>query len=115
MEIFGRSGPPGGGRRAAGGRKCSVLRCMAVVSVSVSSLALYLGTLAAARALHAALLAGVLHAPSMGFFDCTPVGRVLNRFSKDVDVLDNVLPMVLRGWTSCFFAVRLDSSVPIPT
>ncbi|CAD0199749.1 unnamed protein product [Chrysodeixis includens] len=76
-----------------------------VVSVSVSSLALYLGTLAAARALHAALLAGVLHAPSMGFFDCTPVGRVLNRFSKDVDVLDNVLPMVLRGWTSCFFAV----------
>ncbi|CAK1601166.1 unnamed protein product [Parnassius mnemosyne] len=76
-----------------------------VVSVSVSSLALYLGTLAAARALHAGLLAGVLRAPSIGFFDCTPVGRVLNRFSKDVDVLDNVLPMTLRGWTSCFFAV----------
>ncbi|KAG6453078.1 multidrug resistance-associated protein 1 isoform X2 [Manduca sexta] len=76
-----------------------------VVSVSVSSLALYLGTLAAARALHAALLGGVLRAPSIGFFDCTPVGRVLNRFSKDVDVLDNVLPMTLRGWTSCFFSV----------
>ncbi|CAG9578809.1 unnamed protein product [Danaus chrysippus] len=76
-----------------------------VVSVSVSSLALYLGTLCAARALHAALLAGVLRAPTIGFFDCTPVGRVLNRFSKDVDVLDNVLPMTLRGWTSCFFSV----------
>ncbi|KAJ2942610.1 hypothetical protein O0L34_g2077 [Tuta absoluta] len=76
-----------------------------VVSVSISSLALYLGTLAAARGLHAALLAGVLRAPSIGFFDCTPVGRVLNRFSKDVDVLDNTLPMTLRGWTSCFFAV----------
>ncbi|XP_053612777.1 multidrug resistance-associated protein 1 isoform X2 [Plodia interpunctella] len=76
-----------------------------VVSVSVSSLALYLGTLLAARALHAAILAGVLRAPSIGFFDCTPVGRVLNRFSKDVEVLDNVLPMTLRGWTSCFFAV----------
>ncbi|XP_049867756.1 multidrug resistance-associated protein 1 isoform X1 [Pectinophora gossypiella] len=76
-----------------------------VVSVSVSSLALYLGALGAARALHAALLAGVLRAPSIGFFDCTPVGRVLNRFAKDVDVLDNVLPMTLRGWTSCFFAV----------
>ncbi|XP_068632708.1 multidrug resistance-associated protein 1 isoform X2 [Battus philenor] len=76
-----------------------------VISVSVSSLALYLGTLAAARTLHATLLAGVLRAPSIGFFDCTPVGRVLNRFSKDVDVLDNVLPMTLRGWTSCFFAV----------
>ncbi|XP_062527521.1 multidrug resistance-associated protein 1 isoform X1 [Bombyx mori] len=76
-----------------------------VLSVSVSSLALYLGTLAAARALHATLLAGVLRAPSIGFFDCTPVGRVLNRFSKDVDVLDNTLPMTLRGWTSCFFSV----------
>ncbi|KAL4706573.1 hypothetical protein ACJJTC_015771, partial [Scirpophaga incertulas] len=75
-----------------------------VVSVSVSSLALYLGALGAARALHAALLGGVLRAPTIGFFDCTPVGRVLNRFSKDVDVLDNVLPMTLRGWTSCFFA-----------
>lgn len=77
----------------------------AVVSVSVSSLALYLGSLAAARALHAAMLGSVLRAPTIGFFDCTPVGRVLNRFSKDVDVLDNVLPMTLRGWTSCFFAV----------
>ncbi|XP_045495076.1 multidrug resistance-associated protein 1 isoform X1 [Colias croceus] len=76
-----------------------------VVSVSVSSLALYLGTLVAARALHAQLLAGVLRAPSIGFFDCTPTGRLLNRFSKDVDVLDNVLPMTLRGWTACFFAV----------
>ncbi|XP_026315306.1 multidrug resistance-associated protein 1 isoform X2 [Hyposmocoma kahamanoa] len=76
-----------------------------VLSVSVSSLALYLGSLAAARALHAAMLGSVLRAPSIGFFDCTPVGRVLNRFSKDVDVLDNVLPMTLRGWTTCFFAV----------
>lgn len=87
----------------------------AVVSVSVSSLALYLGTLAAARSLHAALLAGVLRAPSIGFFDCTPVGRVLNRFSKDVDVLDNVLPMTLRGWTSCFFGVRARSRSRSPT
>ncbi|XP_072938928.1 multidrug resistance-associated protein 1 isoform X2 [Epargyreus clarus] len=76
-----------------------------VAAVSVSSLALYVGALAAARALHVALLGGVLRAPAIGFFDCTPVGRVLNRFSKDVDVLDNVLPMTLRGWTSCFFAV----------
>ncbi|XP_050673788.1 multidrug resistance-associated protein 1 isoform X2 [Leptidea sinapis] len=76
-----------------------------VVAVSVSSLTLYLGALAAARALHSQLLSSVLHAPSIGFFDCTPTGRVLNRFSKDVDVLDNTLPMTLRGWTACFFGV----------
>ncbi|KOB77962.1 ATP-binding cassette sub-family C member 1 [Operophtera brumata] len=84
----------------------------AIASVSVSSLALYLGTLAAARALHAGLLSGVLHAPSIGFFDCTPVGRVLNRFSKDVDVVDNVLPMTLRGWTSCFFSTSFHGWSP---
>ncbi|XP_045532539.1 multidrug resistance-associated protein 1 isoform X1 [Pieris brassicae] len=76
-----------------------------VITVSVSSLALYLGTLVAARTLHSKLLSGVLRAPSIGFFDCTPTGRILNRFSKDVEVLDNVLPMTLRGWTACFFSV----------
>ncbi|CAH4037824.1 unnamed protein product [Pieris brassicae] len=75
-----------------------------VITVSVSSLALYLGTLVAARTLHSKLLSGVLRAPSIGFFDCTPTGRILNRFSKDVEVLDNVLPMTLRGWTACFFS-----------
>ncbi|XP_047509486.1 multidrug resistance-associated protein 1 isoform X1 [Pieris napi] len=76
-----------------------------VITVSVSSLALYLGALVAARTLHSKLLSGVLRAPSIGFFDCTPTGRILNRFSKDVEVLDNVLPMTLRGWTACFFSV----------
>lgn len=51
------------------------------------------------------MLKAILKAPTTNFFDITPVGRILNRFSKDVDTLDNVLPMGLRGWVSCFFAV----------
>ncbi|KAB2572662.1 ABC transporter C family member 3 [Lasiodiplodia theobromae] len=37
----------------------------------------------------------VLHAPQ-SFHDAQPLGRIVNRFSKDVDVMDNQLPDALR-------------------
>lgn len=46
----------------------------------------------AASTLHALLLSGVMRLPMM-FFDTTPIGRILSRFSKDVEVLDDELPM----------------------
>ena len=75
-----------------------------VITVLVASLANYIGTLEAAHILHKFSLANVMRSP-IAFFDVTPVGRVLNRFSKDVDVMDNVLPMTIRGWLSCLFSV----------
>ncbi|KAK6511062.1 hypothetical protein TWF506_010144 [Arthrobotrys conoides] len=50
----------------------------------------------------------VLRAP-MSFFDTTPLGRIVNRFSKDVDVMDNYLTDAMRMYfftlaaTSCTF------------
>ncbi|KAG1709638.1 hypothetical protein DVH05_020294 [Phytophthora capsici] len=42
--------------------------------------------------LHNELFRRVLAAPVNRYFDVTPVGRVLNRFSNDLDLLDSSLP-----------------------
>lgn len=52
------------------------------------------GTNASRTLLHRAITR-VLRAP-MSFFDTTPLGRITNRFSKDVDSLDNSLTDAMR-------------------
>eukprot|EP00796_Vickermania_ingenoplastis_P008004 gene8006-5564_t len=46
--------------------------------------------------MHKAVLRSVASS-TMGFFDTTPVGRILQRFSRDIDVVDNTLQMALIG------------------
>jgi ABC-type multidrug transport system fused ATPase/permease subunit len=53
-------------------------------------LILKLATYVAGRKLHWIILLGVLHAP-MSFFDTTPIGRIINRFAKDIDAVDSTL------------------------
>ncbi|XP_049277102.1 multidrug resistance-associated protein 1 isoform X2 [Anopheles funestus] len=76
-----------------------------VLSTFLSTLFLYVGALEASRTLHKTLLRRILRAPLTSFFDITPVGRVLNRFSKDIDTTDSDLPATLRAWSACFFGV----------
>uniref|UniRef100_A0A182PLM5 Multidrug resistance-associated protein 1 n=1 Tax=Anopheles epiroticus TaxID=199890 RepID=A0A182PLM5_9DIPT len=75
-----------------------VLRSCLMMFTFLSTLFLYIGALEASRTLHKTLLQRVLHAPLTAFFDITPVGRVLNRFSKDIDTTDSDLPATLRAW-----------------
>ncbi|OQR86838.1 canalicular multispecific organic anion transporter [Achlya hypogyna] len=44
------------------------------------------------KSLHAMLFEKVVSAPVPTFFDITPMGRILNRFSSDLDQVDSQLP-----------------------
>ena len=37
----------------------------------------------------------------------TPVGRVMNRFSGDINIIDEVLPGVIQSFVSCAFQVSV--------
>ncbi|KAJ7204157.1 ABC protein [Mycena pura] len=56
------------------------------------------------NSLHRDALVNVLHAP-MSFFDTTPMGRIIGIFGKDIDTIDNSLPMSIRMFTLSFAGV----------
>ncbi|KAI8581235.1 hypothetical protein K450DRAFT_233756 [Umbelopsis ramanniana AG] len=65
--------------------------CFGAIIISLlRSLIQYYGSLRASRLIFHKLLISVCHAP-MRFFDTTPVGRILNRFSKDMETIDHSL------------------------
>ncbi|XP_072401345.1 multidrug resistance-associated protein 1 isoform X11 [Diabrotica undecimpunctata] len=69
-----------------------------------SDVGIQLACLTAAVVMHNKLLSGVFRAP-MAFFDTVPIGRVLSRFSKDVEVVDDELPWYASDGSFCFFEV----------
>nr|XP_042697003.1 voltage-dependent T-type calcium channel subunit alpha-1G isoform X14 [Chrysemys picta bellii] len=70
--------------------------------VLISSFTLAMGGINAARTLHAALLENKFHTPQ-SFFDTTPTGRIINRFSKDIYVIDEVIPPTILMFLGTFF------------
>ncbi|KAL3972079.1 growth differentiation factor 15 [Sarotherodon galilaeus] len=58
----------------------------------------------AARILHSRLLNNILRVP-MVFFDTTPIGRVINRFAKDIFTIDEAIPTNLRACLLCLLGV----------
>ncbi|XP_050921529.1 multidrug resistance-associated protein 5 isoform X1 [Lates calcarifer] len=80
----------------------------------IRGIAFVKGTLQASSKLHDELFHKILRCP-MKFFDMTPTGRILNRFSKDMDEVDTRLPfqaeMFIQNVILVFFCLGVISCV----
>jgi len=75
-----------------------------VIVILGGSIVMAYGTVNSASVLHYGMLKRILQAP-MYFFDTTPIGRIVNRFAKDVDILDSILPPLIRFCLNGIFSV----------
>ncbi|OQV19026.1 Multidrug resistance-associated protein 1 [Hypsibius exemplaris] len=80
----------------------ALLNVFQALFVYISALVLALCCVKASQRLHTAMLHQLLRAP-MHFFETTPAGRILNRFSKDLDTLDMQLPANFKMWLNGLF------------
>ena len=89
---------------------CLVIGCcmFAIVRACVFLLV----SLRCSERLHDKMVVAILQSPVL-FFDSNPVGRILNRFSKDVGCLDELLPKEFL--TSIQFVLALLSAILVPT
>lgn len=88
----------------------STLILLLVVAVIVSAYTLAFGTVYASQNLHFSMLSNIFRSP-MSFFDTTPTGRLVNRFGRDVDVVDNTLPFSVSNALSSFGNVRITNKM----
>ena len=71
--------------------------------VLIGSFAMAIGAIMASKTLHDNMLANIIRSP-MTFFDTTPLGRILNRFSKDIYTIDELVPRSLRMFIYMLFS-----------
>ncbi|XP_076819731.1 multidrug resistance-associated protein 1-like isoform X1 [Clavelina lepadiformis] len=68
----------------------------------MSSFGIYYGGILASGYLHAKMLDNIVQVP-MSFFDTTPLGRIVNRFSKDIYLIDDTIPQSFSGFLETLF------------
>ncbi|XP_076016189.1 ATP-binding cassette sub-family C member 9 [Genypterus blacodes] len=83
----------------------------------ITSLSVEFLGLSAATNLHHNLLNKIIHAP-IRFFDITPLGQILNRFSADTNIIDQHIPPTLESLTRstllCLSAIGVIACITPP-
>ncbi|XP_070789628.1 ATP-binding cassette sub-family C member 8 isoform X3 [Pituophis catenifer annectens] len=92
----------------------SILCCVGIILCLVTSIAVEWTGLKVAKKLHCSLLNKIILAP-MRFFETTPLGSILNRFSADCNTIDQHIPATLeclsRSTLLCLSALAVISYV----
>ncbi|KAM4772481.1 ATP-binding cassette sub-family C member 10 [Rhinophrynus dorsalis] len=74
------------------------------IFTALRALLFALGTVRAATVIHRRLLGRILRA-TVTFFDVTPIGRIINRFSSDLYCVDDSLPFILNIFLANVFGL----------
>ena len=82
---------------------CGISFCQALFGFFAYFL-LAVGSVSASRKLHKNMMTNVMHGP-MSFFDTTPLGRIINRFSKDMFMIDDIIPKNMLDFSKMFIKV----------
>ena len=93
-----------------------------VTACSIQTLQFYVFCMTASKKLHNKMFEKLLKAQPR-FFDINPSGRILNRFSKDMGSMDEILPITLLDvkWICCnlfcvfILVISIRPVIAIPT
>ena len=71
------------------------------IFIMVLEIVIRIGALNAAEVLHKDMLYCILRTP-LSFFDVTPLGRIINRFNRDIQQVDELIPWYMTEATNYF-------------
>ncbi|KAM7110971.1 ATP-binding cassette sub-family C member 4 isoform 8-T14 [Molossus nigricans] len=87
----------------------SGLTAATVIFGIVRSLLVFHVLVNSSQSLHNKMFESILKAPVL-FFDRNPIGRILNRFSKDIGHMDDLLPLTFLDFIQAAFLSHIDGS-----
>lgn len=76
-----------------------LINAFVVIAYFVRELYVRMMGLESSKTLFSGMLDSIMYS-TMGFFDTTPIGRVLNRFGKDIYTVDEQIPQTMRMYLS---------------